>query len=56
MRDGRLTFYRSSLLGALLPFGLSRSHHSALVSSRFSSGISFLSFDIVALPKPGFAS
>ena len=40
MRDGRLTFCRSNLLGALLPSGPSRSHLSALVSSRSSSRIS----------------
>ena len=40
MRDGRLKFCRSSLLGALLPSGPSRSRHSALVSSKSSSGIS----------------
>ena len=32
MRDGRLKFCRSGLLGALLPFGLSGSPHSELPS------------------------
>ena len=36
MRDGRLKFRRSGLLGALLPSSLSGSHHSEL-SSWFSS-------------------
>ena len=36
MRDGRLKFYRSGLLGALLPFGLSCSPRLGL-SSWFSS-------------------
>ena len=39
MRDGRLTFCRSSLLEVLLPFGPSQSYRLALVSSRSSSGI-----------------
>ena len=39
MKDGRLTFCCSNLLRALLPFGPSRSRHSALVPSRSSSGI-----------------
>ena len=37
MRDGRLTFYRSDLLGALLPSNPSWFRRSALVSSWFSS-------------------
>ena len=44
VRDGRLTFCRSSLLAALLPSGPSRSRHSALVSSRSSFGILCLVF------------
>ena len=47
MRDGRLTFCYSNLLGVLLPSNPSQSRRSALVSSR-SSGV-------VVLPKPGFA-
>ena len=37
MRDGMLTFCCFSLLGALLPFGPSRSHCSTLESSRSSA-------------------
>ena len=39
VRDGRLTFCRSSMLEELLPSGPSRSRRSALVSSRSSFGI-----------------
>ena len=44
VKDERLTFCRSSLLRALLPSDPSRSHSSALVSSRSSLGISCLVF------------
>ena len=39
VRDGRLIFCRSDLLGALLPFGPSQSRHSALVPSWSSSWV-----------------
>ena len=44
MKDGRLTFCRSSLLRALLPFGHFQFCRFALVPSRTSSGISCPAF------------
>ena len=44
MRDGRLIFCRSDLLGALLPFGPSRSCHLTLVPSWSSSWLSCPTF------------
>ena len=54
MRDGMLTFCRSSRLGALLPYGPSRSRRSALESSR-SSAILLLAFQCSCSSKPDSA-
>lgn len=54
MRDGRLIFCHSSLLGVLLPSSPSRSRRSALVSSRSSFGISCLDFRRSCFSKTWF--
>ena len=54
VKDGRLTFCRSGLLGALLPSGPSRSHRSALVPYRSSSEILCPAFQCSCSSKTWF--